>query len=171
MKEKTTKTIKDINIKTGLEKIVLNVGIGRFCNLPHFEEKVLPELIKNVESLTGQRPATCPAKQSIAGFKTREGNVVGLKVTLRGRRMIQFLEKLNQIVLPRIRDFRGLNLKSVDANGNLSFGIKEHIAFPEIIPEQTHHDLGVEITVVPKNRGRDEAIVLYRGVGVPLQKK
>lgn len=158
--------------KTELEKIVVNVGIGRLSTQPNFEEKILPELIKDVSLMTGQRPSTRSAKQSIAGFKIREGNVVGLKVTLRGSRMVQFLEKLNKAVLPRIRDFRGINLKSLDVNGNLSVGIKEHTAFPEIIPEQTRHDLGIEITIVPKQRrGREGTIKLYREIGVPLKKR
>ena len=118
--------------KTELEKIVVNVGVGRFCTQPNFEEKILPELIKGIALMTGQHPSTRSAKQSIAGFKIRQGNIVGLMVTLRGNRMIQFLEKLNRVVLPRIRDFRGISLKSIDANGNLSIGIKEHIPFPKL---------------------------------------
>ena len=157
--------------KTDLDKIVVNVGIGRFCNLPNFEEKILPELVKGVGLMTGRRPATRAAKQSIAGFKIRKGNVVGLKVTLRGNRMVQFLEKLNRVVLPRIRDFRGISLKSIDVNGNLSIGIKEHITFPEIVPEQTRHELGLEITIVPKNKSREEAVVFYRNLGVPLERR
>lgn len=154
-----------------LEKIVINTGVGRFCNLPNFKEKILPELIRDVELMTGQHPASRPAKQSIAGFKIREGNVVGLKVTLRGNRMIQFLEKLNQMVLPRIRDFRGISLKSVDVNGNLSFGLKEHTTFPEIIPEQTHYDFGIEITLVPRHKSREEALAFYKNLGLPMEKK
>ena len=157
--------------KTELEKIVINVGVGRFCNLPNFEEKILPELVKDVALMTGQRPANRSAKQSVAGFKIREGNVVGLKVTLRGNRMVQFLDKLNRVVLPRIRDFRGINLKSIDANGNLSIGIKEHTTFPEITPEQTRHELGIEITLVPKDKSREEAEVFYKNLGMPMAKK
>lgn len=157
--------------KVELEKIAVNIGVGRFCNQPNFEEKILPELIKSITLMTGQHPSTRSAKQSIAGFKIRQGNIVGLMVTLRGNRMTQFLEKLNRVVLPRIRDFRGISLKSIDANGNLSIGIKEHITFPEIIPEQTRHELGVEVTLVPKNKSREEALGFYKNLGVPMEKK
>lgn len=156
--------------KQSLEKIVVNVGIGRFANQPNFDDKILPELIKDVALMTGQRPATRPAKQSVAGFKIRSGNVVGLKVTLRGKRMTDFLNKLNQVVLPRIRDFRGLDLKSLDSGGNLSIGMREHTTFPEIIPELTKHDLGVEITLVPKDVNKERAVQLYRDLGVPLKR-
>jgi large subunit ribosomal protein L5 len=154
-----------------LEKVVVNTGIGRFINQPNFEEKVLPELIKNMEQITGQRPATSPAKQSVAGFKLRAGTIVGLKVTLRGRRMIDFVNRLNQTALPRIRDFRGINLRNIDANGNLTIGIKEHVAFPEIVPETSRFDMGLEITFVPKTKSRAEAVVLYKEWGFPLAKK
>lgn len=157
--------------KTELDKIVVNIGVGRFSTMPNFEEKILPELIKSIELMTGQHPSTRSAKQSIAGFKIREGNIVGLVVTLRGNRMVEFLEKLNRVVLPRVRDFRGISLKSIDANGNLSIGIKEHTTFPEIIPEQTRYDLGLEITFVPKQKSREEALSFYRSLGIPMEKK
>ena len=153
-----------------LEKIVINSGIGRLSATPNFEEKVLPEIIKELSMITGQKPAPRAAKKSISGFKLREGSVVGLKTTLRGKRMVDFLNKLNSTVLPRLRDFRGLNLKNVDENGNLSIGLKEQVVFPEIIPEDSKVNFGMQITVVPKNKNRAEAIQLYRGLGVPLKK-
>ena len=158
------------NQKSTLEKIVINSGIGRLSTAPNFEEKVLPELMKELSAITGQKPAPRAAKKSISGFKLREGGVVGLKVTLRGKRMASFLNKLNSVVLPRLRDFRGLHLKSVDKNGNLSIGLREQIVFPEIAPEDSKVNFGVQITVVPKNKNRVEAIELYRGLGIPLKK-
>jgi len=154
-----------------LEKAVVNAGIGKISNLPNFSDKILPALMKDFALMTGQKPATRPAKQSISGFKIREGAVVGLKATLRGKRMVQFLEKLNRVVLPRIRDFRGLDPKSIDKGGNLSLGIKENVVFPEISPEVSKVNFGVEVTIVPKHvKSREEAIKMYREMGIPLKK-
>ena len=154
----------------GLEKIVINVGVGRFSAQPNFSEKILPDLIRDVKYITGQHPSSCPAKQSVAGFKLREGTVVGLKVTLRGKRMEDFLNRLNKVVFPRIRDFRGISLKSIDENGNLTIGLKEHTTFPEIIPELTKFDMGLEVTLVPKEQGKEKAMEFYKTVGMPFQK-
>ena len=117
-----------------LEKIVVNVGVGRQSAQPSFEEKVLPQVMKDLASMTGQKAQIRPAKKSIAGFKTREGQTVGLKVTLRRKRMVDFFERLVRIALPRVRDFGGINLDSVDEQGVLNIGIKEQVVFPEINP-------------------------------------
>lgn len=160
---------RQYNMQASLEKIVINVGVGRLSSQSNFNEKVLPEVIKDIAAITGQKPSPRPAKQSIAGFKLRSGTVVGLKVTLRGKRMQSFLKKLNSAVLPRVRDFRGIDLKKIDKNGNLSIGIKEHVVFPEIKADVTNVSFGMEITMVPKRiKNRDEAIILYRKLGVPL---
>ncbi|MEK7114876.1 MAG: 50S ribosomal protein L5, partial [Patescibacteria group bacterium] len=161
---------QDKNLKNKLDKVVVNSGIGRFSSQSNFEEKFLPELMKELATITGQKPAPRGAKQSIAGFKTRQGNIVGLKVTLRGKRMMEFLNKLNSIVLPRLRDFRGLDLKTVDAGGNLSIGLREQFVFPEILPENSKVNFGIQITIVPKTKKREEAVELYRELGVPLKK-
>lgn len=154
-----------------IEKIVVNSGIGKLASQSGFSEKVLPELIKDFALLTGQKPAGRPAKKSISSFKLREGQIIGLKATLRGRIMTQFLEKLIKVVLPRIRDFRGLNLTSIDGSGNLTIGIRDNVAFPEINPEVSKTNFGLEITIVPKAvKSRDEAIKLYRDLGIPLKK-
>ncbi len=158
------------NLKSKLEKIVVNSGIGRLSALPGFTDKVLPEIIKELATITGQQPSPRGAKQSIAGFKTREGNVIGLKVTLRGKRMMEFLNKLNSIVLPRLRDFRGIDLKTIDAGGSLSIGLREQVVFPEILPENSKVNFGIQITVVPKSKSREESIELYRDLGIPLKK-
>ncbi len=161
---------KDNKIKENLEKIVINTGIGRLSTTPGFAEKILPEIIRDMAAITGQKPAIRPAKKSISGFKTREGMIVGLKATLRRKLMVDFLDKLIKAVLPRIRDFRGINLKNVDENGNLTIGIKEHIVFPEINPENTKV-FGLQATIVPKTvKGREQAIQLYKKLGLPLKK-
>jgi len=154
-----------------LEKIVVNAGIGRLSSQPNFEDKVLPELMKELSLITGQKPATRSAKVSIAGFKLRAGTVVGLKVTLRGKRMREFLEKLIRSALPRVRDFRGLKIESVDKSGNLTIGLKEQLIFPEISPETSKVTFGIEITLVPKVRDRDRTVALYKELGIPFSKK
>lgn len=153
-----------------LEKVVINTGIGRLSQQANFEDKILPEVMKDFSLITGQKPATRPARQSIAGFKIRAGMIIGLKTTLRGRRMQQFLERLTKIALARVRDFRGVDLKSVDKNGNLTIGIKEQTVFPEISPETSRYDFGLEITVVPKFRNREGAVDLYKSIGIPFKK-
>ncbi len=153
-----------------IEKMVVNVGIGRLSQQPNFEDKVLPELTKEIALITGQKPAITKAKKSISGFKVREGQAVGLKVTLRHRRMSDFLERLIKIVLPRLRDFRGIDLKSVDSGGNLTIGLREQMVFPEINPEISKVDFGLEISIVSNAKNKEEAVTLYRLLGIPLKK-
>ncbi len=155
--------------QTKLEKIVVGTGVGRLRNLSQFEDKVLPEIMKEFALITGQRPAARAAKQSIASFKTREGDIVGLQVTLRRGRMRDFLTRLVRVVLPRVKDFRGIDLKSVDERGNLNIGIREQFVFPEIDVEKSHVSFGLQVTVVPTVRDRARAIDLYRSLGVPLK--
>lgn len=154
-----------------LEKAVLNSGFGRQSAQPQFIEKTLPHVIEELGLIAGQKPAIRPARKSIAGFKIREGLAVGAKATLRGKRMRQFLAKLMTVVLPRIRDFRGIDPKNVDARGNLNIGIRDHHVFPEINPEASKVNFGVEITMVGRGfKSRDEAIARYRASGVPFKK-
>lgn len=156
---------------SALEKIVVNAGIGRLATgNAHFEEKILPEAVTEFKTITGQQPALRRARASIAGFKLRQGMVIGMSATLRGKRMRDFLERLNAIVFPRVRDFRGIDPKAIDSSGNLTIGIKEHTSFPEIIPENSKVDFGLEVTIVPKIRRRDGAADLYASFGIPLKK-
>jgi large subunit ribosomal protein L5 len=152
-----------------IEKIVINTGIGKLSQAVGFQDKILPELIKNIASITGQKPKTTTAKKSIAGFKIRQGQIIGAKVTLRGDRMYDFLKKMIMIVFPRVKDFRGITLKSVDKKGNLSVGFKENVVFPEISAETSKVDFGVEITIVVRAKNREEAIELYKLVGIPFK--
>ena len=160
------------NFMKKLEKVVVNVGIGRLSSQPNFADKILPAVASDLAAITGQKPMYRPSKTSISGFKLREGTVVGLKTTLRRQRMAQFLEKVINVVLPRVRDFRGLNLKNIDKAGILSFGMKDYLVFPEVAPEASKANFGVEITVVPKvTKKREEAVALYKELGIPFARK
>ncbi len=162
--------MKKIDYKNQLEKVVVNAGIGRLSQSAGFTDKILPELEAEFASFTGQKPVLKTAKKSIAGFKIREGNVVGIMATLRGVRMVGFINKLVNIALPRVRDFRGVPLKNVDKNGNLTIGIKEHIVFPEVNAESSKLNFGLQATIVPKVRGRGKALDLYKLIGIPFSK-
>ncbi len=122
------------NIYTKIEKVVVNSGIGRLSQQAGFEDKLLPEVEREFAAITGQRGALKNARISIAGFKIREGNTVGIMVTLRGKRMESFLKKVTNIVLPRVRDFRGVPTRAFDGRGNYTLGVKDHLIFPEIDP-------------------------------------
>ncbi|PIR44136.1 50S ribosomal protein L5 [Candidatus Wolfebacteria bacterium CG10_big_fil_rev_8_21_14_0_10_31_9] len=154
-----------------VEKVVLSVGLGKLSQQTNFQEKILPEVIKNISEITGQKPKTTVAKKSIAGFKVREGQIIGVKVTLRGARMHDFIKKLVMSVFPRVRDFRGIDIGVVDKQGNLSVGFKENVVFPEINAEISQIEFGVEVTLVTKARKREEAIELYKLLGMPFKEK
>lgn len=147
-----------------ITKVVVNVGVGRIK-----DEKQLQEIIKMMTLITGQKPALMPAKKSVSAFKTRLGQIIGYKVTLRGKRMYDFIERLINVALPRERDFRGLDPKAFDRFGNLTIGIKEHIVFPEIIGEDYKFLFGFEITVVTNARKRERGIELLRLTGFPIK--
>jgi len=153
-----------------IEKIIVNAGIGRLSQQPNFDDKILPSLIQDLSLITGQKPSICKAKKSISGFKIRAGQIVGLKITLRSRRMHDFLNRLIKIILPRLRDFRGINQKNIDPSGNLTIGFKEHLVFPEINPEISKVDFGLEISIVTNAKSREETIEFYRRLGLPLKK-
>jgi large subunit ribosomal protein L5 len=158
-------------IRGFLEKIVVDAGIGRLSQTPNFEEKALVQVSRDLAAATGQRPEIRRARKSIAGFKTREGQIVGLRVTLRRDRMVDFFERLIRIVLPRVRDFNGLDLKNVDEGGVLNLGLGEQFAFPEIAPEGSPVSFSLGIAIVPRERDRAEALATFRKLGVPLKKK
>lgn len=157
-------------IKKSFEKIVVNTGVGRLSQMPQFEEKILPEVTKELGLITGQKPQIRRARESISGFKIRKNQIVGLRVILRRDRMADFLERLVHAVLPRVRDFRGIDPAKIDKSGSLNIGVREQVVFPEIVPEESRVNFGVQITVVPRKKQRDEALPLYKEVGVPLKK-
>jgi large subunit ribosomal protein L5 len=126
---------------------------------------------KIVRKISGQKPVKTLAKKSIAAFKIRQGQVVGMMVTMRGKRMYDFLDKLVTVTLPRVRDFRGLSAKGIDSHGNMSIGFKEFNAFPEIKPEDTDVTHGLEVTIVTTAGTKEKGLALLRGIGLPVHEK
>ncbi|HEY4523656.1 MAG TPA: 50S ribosomal protein L5 [Candidatus Paceibacterota bacterium] len=154
-----------------IDKIVVNTGIGRLSQQAGFSDKILPELVKEFAMIVGQKPQSREAKKSISGFKSREGQIIGLRATLHGKRASDFLTRIVHVTLPRVRDFRGVDLKNVDQNGNLNLGLREHVVFSEIQPELSKVSFGLQVTVVPRGvKNRESAIVFYRELGVPFKK-
>lgn len=155
--------------KKFLEKIVINVGIGRLSQKPHFKDKLLPEVMEQLATLSGQRGAIRQSKKSISNFKTRAGDPVGIQITLRGKKMEDFFEKLIHIVFPRVKDFRGIDEKSIDGMGNLNIGFREQYVFPEIDIDRSNVSFGIQVTVVPIDKDRARAIDFYKSFHVPLK--
>ena len=155
-----------------IDKVVINTGIGRVVGQKTGEDlrNFLAEVTGNISEIAGQHAVLTEAKQSIAGFKLREGSTNGAKVTLRGPRMNDFLDRLITIVFPRSRDFRGLKTGSVDATGNLTLGLPELIFFPEILPEKIRNPFGIAIIVHTTAKTHKEGLALLRLVGFPFQK-
>lgn len=158
-------------IRGFLEKIVVDAGVGRLSQTPNFEEKALVQTMKDLSAMTGQKPQIRRAKKSIAGFKVREGQVIGLRITLRRDKMVDFFERLIKIVLPRVRDFTGLPVSNIDSHGILNTGIREQFVFPEISPEQSPVTFSLGIAMVPRAKQRDAALAEFRKLGVPLKKE
>jgi large subunit ribosomal protein L5 len=149
-----------------VEKVVVNAGVGKTLKDP----KMLDAITEDLRRITGQAPVKTLAKKSIAGFKIRENQVVGLVVNLRGQRMYDFLEKLVNVALPRVRDFKGLNPKSFDGKGNYSIGIREQIVFPETTREHIEHTFGFEINIQTSTDSDTEARALLKSLGFPFAK-
>ncbi|MDR1616515.1 MAG: 50S ribosomal protein L5 [Syntrophomonadaceae bacterium] len=148
-----------------IEKIVLNVGVGEAIQNP----KALDGAINDLKVISGQKPVVTRAKKSIAGFKLREGMAIGCKVTLRGSRMYDFLEKLINLALPRVRDFRGISPQAFDGRGNFSLGIKEQTIFPEIDYDKIDKIRGLEVAIITTAKTDEEARELLRKMGMPFR--
>lgn len=148
-----------------LTKISINVGISKERQNKDLINKVANDIYK----ITGQKPRICRAKKSISGFKLTQGDINGLNVTLRRNKMYEFLEKLLRVSLPRVRDFRGLSLKSFDKDNNYTVGIKEHIIFPEISYDKMENIYGMQITFCTTAKSAKEAISLFKHLGFPLK--
>ena len=148
-----------------LEKIVVNIGVGEAAR----EAKALDGAVEDLATITGQRPLITKAKKSIAGFKLREGMSIGAKVTLRGDRMWEFLDRLISVAIPRIRDFRGLPANSFDGHGNYTFGVTEQSIFHEIDYDKIDRPRGMDITVVTTAKTDDEGRALLRQLGFPFK--
>ncbi|MEL6297088.1 MAG: 50S ribosomal protein L5 [Pseudomonadota bacterium] len=147
-----------------IEKVVLNMGIGEAVG----DRKKVENAANDLSLIAGQKPITTRARKSIASFKVREGMALGAKVTLRGDRMFEFIDRLVTIALPRVKDFRGLNAKSFDGRGNYAMGLKEHIVFPEIDYDKVDEIWGMDIIVVTTAKTDDEARELLRGFNFPF---
>lgn len=150
-----------------LSKIVVNMGVGEAVK----DSKKIDNAVSDMTQITGQKPVVTKAKKSIAGFKVREHMNMGCKVTLRGERMYEFLDRLVTIALPRVRDFRGLSPKSFDGKGNYSLGLKEQIVFPEINFDKIDQIRGMDITIITTANSNDEAKALLLGFELPIQVK
>ena len=149
-----------------LEKIVLNMGVGRATQ----QASLLDGAVTDLTIIAGQKPLVTRAKKSIATFKLREGNAIGAKVTLRGARMWEFYDRLVSLAIPRIRDFRGLNPKSFDGHGNYTFGVTEQLIFPEIDYDKIDQVRGMDITIVSTAVTDDEGRALLRALGFPFRR-
>jgi len=157
---------KNIMEMPQLKKIVVNMGVGEGIS----DAKIIEAAVKDLTIITGQAPVVNRARKAIAGFKLREGMPVGCSVTLRGERMYEFFDRLANAAIPRIRDFRGLNARSFDGNGNYAFGVKEQIIFPEINYDKILKVMGMDITIVTSAKTDEEARELLLLLGMPLKK-
>lgn len=156
----------NVNQVPGLVKIVVNTGVGEAAR----DSKVIEGAIRDLTSITGQKPSVTLARKSIAQFKLREGQAIGAHVTLRGDRMWEFLDRLLSLALPRIRDFRGLSPKQFDGNGNYTFGLSEQSMFHEIDPDTIDRVRGFDITVVTTAKNNAEGLALLTALGFPYKK-
>lgn len=151
-----------------IEKVVVNMGVGQ-AGQTGGDSKLLDNAIKDMTKITGQKPAICRAKKSVANFRLREGARIGCKVTLRGARMWEFLDRLLNITLPRVRDFQGINPNSFDGRGNFAMGMKEQLVFPEIVYDQVDRMRGMDIIIVTTADNDTQARHLLGLIGVPFR--
>lgn len=161
---------KELNLSTDMQipkvqKIVINMGLGKAVN----DKSIIQDAVQELAKISGQKPIETYAKKSNASFKLREGMAIGVKVTLRGEKMYSFLEKLINISLPRIRDFRGVNHKSFDGNGNYTLGISEYIIFPEIELDKVKSMKGCDISIITSTSNDEHAYKLLQKFGMPFK--
>ncbi|OGI26918.1 MAG: 50S ribosomal protein L5 [Candidatus Moranbacteria bacterium RIFOXYB1_FULL_43_19] len=149
-----------------ITKVVLNAGIGKFLK----EKEAIDEILSAIKDISGQKPVMTKAKKSISGFKVRQGQEIGVVVTLRGQRMWNFLDRLVHSAFPRIRDFQGIDTKFFDSQGNFNISIKEHIVFPEIAAENAKNIFGFQVTIVNTAKTKEEGTELFRLLGFPIKK-
>ena len=163
MKEFNYKSVMEV---PAIEKVVVNIGVGDAIQ----NSKLLDEAVEELAAITGQQPVITKAKKSIANFKLREGMPIGCKVTLRRQKMSEFLDKLFNISLPRVRDFRGVSDTSFDGRGNYTLGIKEQIIFPEIDFDKVNRSRGMDVVIVTSAKTNEEAKALLTKMGMPFKK-
>jgi len=159
--------LKNVNAVPKVTKITLNVGLGTYLQK---NGKDYSHVVESMTKITGQKPVLTKARKSISNFKIREEQIIGVKVTLRGSRMYDFLSKLVNITLPRVRDFRGIPPKAFDEKGNYTLGLKEHIVFPEINPDDVLHLHGVQMTISTTARNKKEGLALLKAYNFPFKK-
>ena len=159
--------LKNIYMTPEIEKVVLNMGLG----LDGADAKILKACEEDMAKITGQKPVITKFKKSVANFKTRKGSNAGLKVTLRKNKMYEFLDRLVNIALPRIKDFRGLSIKGFDKFGNYSFGVKEHIIFPEVSFDRADKVRGLDIIIVISSENKEHSFALLEKLNFPFIKK
>ena len=164
---KTKFGFKNLNMGPKIEKVVLNMGLGLDGN----DSKILKSCEEDLSKITGQKPVITKFKKSVANFKTRKGTNAGLKVTLRKNKMYEFLDRLVNIALPRVKDFRGLSAKGFDKFGNYTFGIKEHIIFPEVNFDKVDKIRGLDITIVIKSQKVEHSFELLKHLNFPFSEK
>ncbi len=150
-----------------ITKVTVNVGVGRMTK----DKQYIDAVVDGIRAITGQKPMLALSKKSISAFKVRQGDVVGVTTVLRGQRMYDFVEKLVRITLPRVRDFRGLDEKIVDQNGNMTIGFKEHTAFAEIVMDQIEKVHGLEVVLTTNARNREAGLELFKLLGFPFKKE
>ncbi|NLN29497.1 MAG: 50S ribosomal protein L5 [Firmicutes bacterium] len=156
---------KNVNQVPRLVKVVVNMGVGEGAH----DSKALDSAMEDLAMITGQRPMITRARKSVANFRIREGNPIGCKVTLRGQRMYDFLDKLINVSLPRIRDFRGVSPQSFDGRGNYSLGLREQLIFPEISYDKVSQIRGMDVTIVTTAKTDEEAFELLKALGMPFR--
>ena len=171
-KELVPALMKTLNLESvmqvpRLEKVVVNIGMGEAMD----DSKAMDAAVSDVTQITGQKPVITKARKSIANFKLREGRAIGVKVTLRGERMWAFVDRLVNIVLPRVRDFRGVSADAFDGRGNYTLGLREQLIFPEIEYDKIDKIRGMEITIVTTSPTDDQAALLLQLLGMPFRKE
>ena len=157
---------KNVMQAPSIEKVLVSVGTGK---MSRGDKKRQEFVVSRLATITGQKPSGRPAKKSIASFKLREGEIIGQVVTMRGARMMGFLDKFINIAIPRTKDFRGFSAKSIDSMGNLTFGIKEHTVFPETADEDLRHVFGMAVTIVLSTKNKAESKDLLEALGFPFR--
>lgn len=172
MEECVGKIKEKFNVKNSLavpriDKVVINMGVGRAIT----DNKILDSAIKDLTAISGQKPQVCKAKKSVSNFKLREGQAIGCKVTLRRTRMYEFLDRLLNVTLPRIRDFNGVSFKSFDRQGNYTLGLEDQSIFPEIDPGRMAHTQGMDITIVFNKGPKEQTREVLALLGMPFRKK
>jgi len=155
----------NVNSLPKLQKVVLNMGVGKALQ----EKSRMEQAAEQLAQIAGQKPQVTKSRQAVSGFRLRQGNEIGCRVTLRGKRMYEFLDRLINLAHPRIRDFRGVNPRSFDGNGNFSMGLTEQAVFPEINPDKITFTQGMDVTIVTSSTKDDEARELLRAFGMPFR--